>query len=133
MSPQQPRVHPEIDQLAPFVAKLRAQRADLAGRFREERNQTVDREIGEPMDAADQGTAENNVSSISQMSERHQRAVRDIDDALIRIESGDYGFCETCDEPIDPRRLEASPAALRCVACEAIHERETETTHRPTF
>jgi DnaK suppressor protein len=37
--------------------------------------------------------------------------------ALDRIEKGEYGDCLECGEPIDPRRLEADPAAGRCIGC----------------
>lgn len=37
--------------------------------------------------------------------------------ALARIESGDFGDCEMCGEPIAPRRLELDPAAIRCISC----------------
>jgi len=42
----------------------------------------------------------------------------EIDAALARIATGDYGLCIDCDEPIDLRRLEAYPAALRCARCQ---------------
>ena len=41
-----------------------------------------------------------------------------IEAALRRIESGQYGRCEECDEPIVLQRLKALPWATRCVACQ---------------
>jgi DnaK suppressor protein len=43
--------------------------------------------------------------------------LRDVEHALARIDSGDYGTCEGCGEPIDPARLEAVPAAHYCISC----------------
>lgn len=40
-----------------------------------------------------------------------------VDAALRRIDSGSYGLCEQCQQPIAPARLEALPEATRCVAC----------------
>ncbi len=37
--------------------------------------------------------------------------------AIRRIDSGDYGLCIACDEPIAPKRLEADPAVPTCVRC----------------
>jgi len=37
--------------------------------------------------------------------------------ALTRIDSGDYGFCQSCEEPINPKRLEFDPTATLCIAC----------------
>jgi RNA polymerase-binding transcription factor DksA len=40
-----------------------------------------------------------------------------IDDALARAGSGDYGRCVVCGEPIGEERLAARPSADRCVHC----------------
>lgn len=49
---------------------------------------------------------------------RSATLLRDIESALARVEAGDYGLCMDCEEPIDLRRLEAHPAALRCARCQ---------------
>jgi len=38
-------------------------------------------------------------------------------DALKRIESGRYGFCQLCGKPIDPERLSYQLHAVACVPC----------------
>jgi DnaK suppressor protein len=43
--------------------------------------------------------------------------VTDIDEALDRIESGTYGRCVSCGNPIPDERLEAVPWAALCVPC----------------
>ena len=48
---------------------------------------------------------------------RRDQALRDITAALARIDSGDYGLCESCEEPIAKKRLEFDPAARLCIAC----------------
>ena len=40
-----------------------------------------------------------------------------VDAALRRIDSGNYGICERCRQPIAPARLEALPEATQCVVC----------------
>ncbi len=47
----------------------------------------------------------------------------ELDEALIRIEEGTYGLCAVCDQPIDPKRLEAIPYAKLCLECKAREER----------
>lgn len=49
--------------------------------------------------------------------QRRQATMRNIELALARIENGDYGLCRSCDEPINPRRLEFDPTATLCIAC----------------
>jgi RNA polymerase-binding protein DksA len=40
-----------------------------------------------------------------------------LDDALKRIEKGEYGFCVDCGKLIDKERLEAVPHAQLCINC----------------
>ena len=49
--------------------------------------------------------------------------LRAIDAALLRVADGSYGFCEACDKPIDMKRLNLTPQALRCIDCQTIFER----------
>ncbi len=53
---------------------------------------------------------------------RSATALNEIESALARIEAGEYGLCIDCEEPIDLRRLEAHPAALRCAGCQQTFE-----------
>ena len=48
---------------------------------------------------------------------RRHSALQNIDRALARIESGDYGFCMDCGEEIAKGRLEIEPAGPLCVKC----------------
>jgi len=54
--------------------------------------------------------------------------LRLIEEALDRIQSGDYGVCLSCEEQIPTKRLQALPWARYCVACQeeigALQERE---------
>lgn len=44
--------------------------------------------------------------------------LRMVEEALDRLESGEYGICLSCDEAIAPRRLKAIPWAKYCVHCQ---------------
>jgi len=46
-----------------------------------------------------------------------------IEEALERIEKGEYGRCRDCRRWITPARLEALPYAVRCRDCQAKHEK----------
>ncbi|MFN3711802.1 MAG: TraR/DksA family transcriptional regulator [Alishewanella aestuarii] len=47
---------------------------------------------------------------------RHGR-IRAIRAALARIESGEFGICEVCGDPIPLRRIQLDPTFTRCVGC----------------
>ncbi|MGI9462631.1 MAG: TraR/DksA family transcriptional regulator [Aestuariivirgaceae bacterium] len=56
--------------------------------------------------------------AMAQAQERARAAelVR-IDQALRRVEEGEYGYCQECGEEIAPKRLEIDPSASNCVKC----------------
>jgi DnaK suppressor protein len=60
-----------------------------------------------------------------QLSAQAMAAIEEIDVALAAIESGRYGACEHCGEPIPKARLRALPFARLCVACKSggLHRR----------
>lgn len=43
----------------------------------------------------------------------------DVEAALARLDNGTYGLCERCGDRISEARLEAMPAARRCINCAA--------------
>lgn len=45
-----------------------------------------------------------------------------VESALHRLESGTYGACTDCGQPISPGRLQLLPAAQRCVPCQTARE-----------
>ena len=46
-------------------------------------------------------------------------SIEDIDRALVKIDNGTYGKCDVCGNDIGVARLDALPAASRCVECAA--------------
>ncbi|MBL0143975.1 MAG: TraR/DksA family transcriptional regulator [Betaproteobacteria bacterium] len=46
-----------------------------------------------------------------------------------RLEKGEYGLCEDCGSAIGFARLEAQPAASRCVRCQELAEKRGGPTH----
>jgi DnaK suppressor protein len=46
--------------------------------------------------------------------------LRMVEEALDRLDSGDYGICLSCEQPIPAKRLQALPWARCCVRCQEI-------------
>lgn len=57
------------------------------------------------------------------LEENAELIVREIDDALARIDAGTYGTCIRCGQAIPDERLAAVPYAVLCVACKRDEER----------
>ena len=49
--------------------------------------------------------------------ERREQERTRIEAALRRLEYGEYGICQKCDEEIDIRRLQLDPASPFCLSC----------------
>ncbi|MDQ2092540.1 TraR/DksA family transcriptional regulator [Rhodalgimonas zhirmunskyi] len=48
---------------------------------------------------------------------RRDIEVKRLTAALIRLNEGEYGFCEDCGDEIALKRLELDPAAMLCIGC----------------
>jgi len=46
-----------------------------------------------------------------------EKRLRDVINALEKIEKGTYGICANCNQEIEIERLRANPSARRCVKC----------------
>ena len=53
---------------------------------------------------------------------RRRQHIIEIDAALERVRTGDYGDCLECGEIINPKRLEADPTATLCINCAQAQE-----------
>lgn len=67
------------------------------------------------------------------LKSHEQKIMKDVQEALERIENGTYGKCANCLHDIDEERLEALPYAKLCMECEDGREKEehSSTDRRP--
>jgi len=75
-----------------------------------------------PGDSTDRAATSSVTSLVSRLAGQDKRELDEIADALRRLGSGTYGFCESCREPIALPRLRAVPAARFCLACQETEE-----------
>lgn len=73
---------------------------------------------------ADDGSSVMEQERIGTMSEDFRDLLRQIDDALTRLDNGTYGTCLRCGKLINPERLEAVPYVEYDIECQSILERE---------
>lgn len=60
--------------------------------------------------------------------DRYRKLMDKIEEALKRIDDGEYGYCEETGEKIGLKRLEARPVATLCIEAQERHENH-ENTH----
>ncbi len=104
------------------------QRDDLRGKLqqralelREEIAPTLPRHDEETDDAA---VADLETSLDAAAVERETRELREIERAIERLHSPDFGLCEDCGMDIPVARLQVSLTATRCIECQTRYERQ---------
>ncbi len=80
-------------------------------------------------DITDRASVETDRALELRTRDRARKLISKIDQALLRIETGSYGFCEETDEPIGLKRLAARPIATLSLEAQERHER-MERVHR---
>jgi DnaK suppressor protein len=80
-------------------------------------------------DITDRASVETDRALELRTRDRARKLVAKIDQALVRVETGAYGFCEETGEPIGLKRLEARPIATLSIEAQERHER-MERVHR---
>ena len=80
-------------------------------------------------DIADRASIETNRSLELRARDRARKLIAKIDEALMQVNNGSYGYCEETNEPINLSRLEARPIATLSIEAQERHER-IEKTHR---
>ena len=117
--------------------KLRAERDALLSAARRELVRGEEQQFasiaGEVPDVGDQATAAALTDFDNEIARRHDLAIRDIDEALARLQTGDFGSCPDCGGDIGFERLMAFPTATRCVTCQSLHERTYASLATPTM
>jgi DnaK suppressor protein len=73
-------------------------------------------------DSNDRASTEEELSLEFRIRDRERKLLKKIDDALVRIEEGTYGWCAETGEPIGIPRLLARPTATLCIEAQERHE-----------
>jgi DnaK suppressor protein len=84
----------------------------------------------EGMDTYDLASEERDREINFILSDRERVKIKQIDDALGRLEEGSYGVCESCGLEIAEERLEAMPFTRLCRDCQQDQEREAKSQRR---
>jgi DnaK suppressor protein len=112
--PSEAEEYMSAKQLEYFRQKLLKWRNDLI----EESQETINNLRGEVRDVGDEAeraSRETENSLELRTRDRYRKLLGKIDQALARIDDGEYGYCEETGEEIGLARLEARPIATLCL------------------
>jgi DnaK suppressor protein len=102
---------------------------DLAARMARETKLGREQSDHGVADVGDAGVAEEDASADFNEAELDSTVLRQVRDALRRIEAGTFGMCAEDGLPIDSKRLDASPWVAYCLK----HQRLLEASARHRF
>lgn len=112
-----------------FRLKLIEWRQELIRESEETIQNTLQSTELQKPDMADRASAETDHALELRTRDRERKLISKINEALLRLEDGSYGFCEETGEPIGIGRLKARPIATLSIEAQERHER-LERTHR---
>ena len=108
-------------QLAHFRNILEALKIELS--------QDIDRTVHTMQDEAtvfadpnDRASQESDMALELRNRDRERKLIKKIEETIAKIESQDYGYCESCGVEIGLKRLEARPTATLCIDCKTLDE-----------
>jgi DnaK suppressor protein len=108
-------------QRAHFRKMLEEMKRDLS--------QDIDRTVHTMQDEAtifadpnDRASQESDMSLELRNRDRERKLIKKIEETIARIDSGDYGYCDSCGVEIGLKRLEARPTATLCIDCKTLDE-----------
>ena len=73
-------------------------------------------------DPTDRAALESDRNFLLRIRDRERKLIGKIEEALVRIEDGSYGVCESCGEDIGEERLVARPVTTLCFDCKRRQE-----------
>lgn len=96
---------------------------------KQELSEDIDRTVHTMQDEAtvfadpnDRASQESDIALELRNRDRERKLIKKIDEAIGRINSGEYGYCDSCGVEIGLKRLEARPTATMCIDCKTLEE-----------
>lgn len=114
-------------QLEYFRVKLQDWKAELSRELSGTLENLKEENWQEP-DITDRATVETDTGLELRTRDRYRKLINKINEAITRIDRGEYGYCEETGEEIGIKRLQARPIATLSIEAQERHERD-ERTH----
>jgi DnaK suppressor protein len=75
-------------------------------------------------DPTDRASLESDRNFELRIRDRERKLIMKIREAIERIDTGEFGICESCEEEISESRLRARPVTTLCIECKMEQERQ---------
>ena len=116
-----PRGRADKRQLSHFRTMLEEMKRELS--------QDIDRTVHTMQDEAtvfadpnDRASQESDMALELRNRDRERKLIKKCEETIVKIDAGEYGYCESCGVEIGLKRLEARPTATLCIDCKTLDE-----------
>lgn len=110
--------------LADFKKALQSRLGELLNEADQAVKDISDTNVDVSSDPTDQAVQELDRNRLLRFKDRERKLIRKIEKALVRIDDGTYGACESCGNVISEARLKARPMTTLCIDCATELESE---------
>lgn len=107
-----------------YKKKLLERKQELNHKLSEFYSESKEVETGIVQDLGDEAESSYTREFLLSLSDTERKQVASIDKALKRVETADFGICESCGVNIGKKRLNVVPWAPLCIACQQKEEEE---------
>jgi len=97
--------------------------------LREELSADIERTVHTMQDEAtifadpnDRATQESDIALELRNRDRERKLIKKINETILKIDTDEYGYCESCGAEIGLQRLAARPTASLCIDCKTLDE-----------
>jgi len=109
-----------------FKEMLLSRKNQIAKNLSSVQEEISDLQKQELSDEGDYAAANNDSMIEDALVQKQQKELTEIESALKKIENGEYGVCEMCEDPIGFQRLKVKPHAVYCIDCREIVEKSNK-------
>lgn len=108
--------------MSKFAELLREEKARILNHADKNKKEDLTLSAEDLADEVDLASSELSQTVSLRLRDRERSVLLKIEEALMKIEEGTYGVCESCEDTIEPKRLEIQPTAELCIRCKEAQE-----------
>lgn len=113
-----------------YQGKLERIRQELLGGVEKSLKSSQEENGHAVADISDEAARDYNNQLMLNLGQQDWEKLKQVEEALESIKTGDYGICRQCEEPIPEKRLNIVPFAKYCVQCLNSIEKEKSVDQR---
>jgi DnaK suppressor protein len=112
-----------------FQEKLRSKRQELTKGYERSKSEAVETSSGGSEDFVDYAVNAYTKEFLLSLSDLDRRTLLRVDEAMARLQRGEFGVCLECGKEIGDKRLHAVPWTPYCITCqEQVEQEESRAT-----